>query len=495
MRFWFACCRSPEGRISTFSCPSWWKQTRAAAQPPPRPPQPQQPPGQAAHGAPTSSAFSRSSRPSSSSTSSKSSPSKLRERHTRRTCGRAALTRPEAAHAAAFPPSFLPSLPPSLPACLPACPRPPPSLSPSLSLTCPRCRTCCPAAPPDRHFRQQLPAVAVTPPELVLRRCRGDRRRFPRPAPPARPVAAVAMEAAGIPGCGGVSAAGRPARYSTGTRELVRGKGGAGRGRAQLLGTPGSRAPCLAPRPSVPPRSRPAWNLPNPHLPLRAGVVRGGDPRAGSPARLGCLCIGTLYFSGMMEELQMTHSQKRYLMAYVTRGDALPLQRFPPSSQQPVPVPHAAACQPGRLPARPLLRPAKVCQAGDAYSREKFKPQPTRDLEKEKRRLQKILALGKDEVEDKVEQVFVQKKEEEIAEPDRFEELMNEIQERREFLAEMEALGQGKKYQGIVLTEISQKLHEMEIIDKKYQGVTKQQGNRRLFSITVGLQTQLYLRR
>ncbi|NWW77907.1 EVG1 protein, partial [Climacteris rufus] len=148
-------------------------------------------------------------------------------------------------------------------------------------------------------------------------------------------------------------------------------------------------------------------------------------------------------------------------------GDALPLQRLPPSSKQPVPASYPPACHPHRLPARPLLRPAKVCQAGDAYTREKFKPQPTRDLEKEKRRLQNILATGKDEVEEKVEQVLVQTKEEEIAEPDRFEELMNEIQERREFLAEMEALGQGKKYQGIVLTEISQKIHEMEIIDKK----------------------------
>ncbi|NXL74341.1 EVG1 protein, partial [Leptocoma aspasia] len=148
-------------------------------------------------------------------------------------------------------------------------------------------------------------------------------------------------------------------------------------------------------------------------------------------------------------------------------GDALPLQRFPPSSQQPVPVSYPAACQPRRLPARPLLRPAKVCQAGDAYAREKFQPQPTRDLEKEKKRLQNILATGKDMVEDEVKQALLRKKEEEIAEPDRFEELMNEIQERREFLAEMEALGQGKKYQGIVLTEISQKLHEMEFIDKK----------------------------
>ncbi|XP_014112065.1 PREDICTED: UPF0193 protein EVG1 isoform X5 [Pseudopodoces humilis] len=177
------------------------------------------------------------------------------------------------------------------------------------------------------------------------------------------------MEAAGIPGRGWGSPRGRPARYSTGTRELVR---------------------------------------------------------------------------ATMEELHLTHSQKRYLMDYVK-----------------------TACQPCRLPARPLLRPAKVCQAEDAYTREKFKPQPIRDLEKEKRRLQNILATGKDEVEDKVKQVFIQKKEEEIAAPDQFEELMNEIQERREFLAEMEALGQGKKYQGIILTEISQKLHEMEIIDKK----------------------------
>lgn len=34
--------------------------------------------------------------------------------------------------------------------------------------------------------------------------------------------------------------------------------------------------------------------------------------------------------------------------------------------------------------------------------------------------------------------------------------MVNEVQERREFLAEMEALGQGKKYQRIISTEISQ---------------------------------------
>ncbi|NWW45172.1 EVG1 protein, partial [Pedionomus torquatus] len=151
-------------------------------------------------------------------------------------------------------------------------------------------------------------------------------------------------------------------------------------------------------------------------------------------------------------------------------GDTLPLQCHLTSSKEPAPAVPAfspAVCRPIRLSAKPHLRPAKVCQAGDAYTREKFRPQARRDLEKEKQRLQNILATGKDVVECNVKQTLVQTKKEEIPEPDRFEELVNEVQERKEFLAEMEALGQGKKYQSIVLTEISQKMREMEIIDKK----------------------------
>ncbi|KAM6137384.1 UPF0193 protein EVG1 [Pterocles gutturalis] len=172
----------------------------------------------------------------------------------------------------------------------------------------------------------------------------------------------------------------------------------------------------------------------------------------------------------MMEESKLTRSQQRYLMDCVERGGTLPLQCHRTSSKEPAPAAPAfslAVCQLSRLSARPHLRPANVCQAGDAYTREKFKPQATRDLEKEKQRLQNILVTGKDEVEHKAKQKLLQTKEEEIPEPDRFEELVNEVQERREFLAEMEALGQGKKYQRIILTEISQKLCEMEIIDKK----------------------------
>ncbi|NXF86543.1 EVG1 protein, partial [Eubucco bourcierii] len=172
----------------------------------------------------------------------------------------------------------------------------------------------------------------------------------------------------------------------------------------------------------------------------------------------------------MMEESKLTCFQRRYLMDCAKRGDTLPLQLHPTSSKGPalaVPAFSPPVCQRSRLSARPHLRPAKVCQAGNAYIREKFKPQARRDLEKEKQRLQNILATGKDVVKCNQRQDRVQTKEEEIPEPDRFEELVNEVQERREFLAEMEALGQGKKYQSIVLTEISQKIREMETIDKK----------------------------
>lgn len=45
--------------------------------------------------------------------------------------------------------------------------------------------------------------------------------------------------------------------------------------------------------------------------------------------------------------------------------------------------------------------------------------------------------------------------------------VVKEIQDRKEFLAAMEALGQGKQYRGIILAEISQKLREMEDIDRR----------------------------
>uniref|UniRef100_G7PFE4 Chromosome 22 open reading frame 23 n=5 Tax=Macaca TaxID=9539 RepID=G7PFE4_MACFA len=170
----------------------------------------------------------------------------------------------------------------------------------------------------------------------------------------------------------------------------------------------------------------------------------------------------------MMKESKLTNIQQRHIMDIMKRGDALPLQCSLTSSQRVLPSKQIASpiYLPPILAARPHLRPANMCQANGAYSREQFKPQATRDLEKEKQRLQNIFAMGKDP-EERKRKAPPARQEAPAPEQDRFEELVKEIQERKEFLTDMEALGQGKQYRGIILAEISQKLREMEDIDRR----------------------------
>nr|XP_058936186.1 UPF0193 protein EVG1 isoform X2 [Kogia breviceps] len=115
----------------------------------------------------------------------------------------------------------------------------------------------------------------------------------------------------------------------------------------------------------------------------------------------------------MMKESKLTNFQRRRIMDTMKRGDTLPLQCSPTSSQRVLPSKQLASAiyLPPILAARSHLRPASMCQANGAYSRDQFKPQAA---------------------------------------------LVKEIQERKEFLADMEALGQGRQYRGIILTEISQ---------------------------------------
>nr|XP_019608542.1 PREDICTED: UPF0193 protein EVG1 isoform X2 [Rhinolophus sinicus] len=154
----------------------------------------------------------------------------------------------------------------------------------------------------------------------------------------------------------------------------------------------------------------------------------------------------------MMEESRLTKFQQRHIMDTMKRGNTLPLQCSPTSSQRVLPSrqPASAIYLPPILAARSHLRPASMCQANGAYSREQFKPQATRKDKKERKRKPRPL-----------------RQEDAAPELDRFEELVKEIQERKEFLADMEALGQGRQYRGMILAEISQKLREMEDIDQK----------------------------
>ncbi|MEE6520291.1 hypothetical protein FKM82_018132 [Ascaphus truei] len=86
-----------------------------------------------------------------------------------------------------------------------------------------------------------------------------------------------------------------------------------------------------------------------------------------------------------------------WCLLFVTEGDTLPTQCHPSSSDSRRSPPSVTTSkQPRATLPLPGLRPAERCRAGDAYSRDRFQPRPTRDLNKEKHRLQNIMATGKD---------------------------------------------------------------------------------------------------
>ncbi|KAJ8001764.1 hypothetical protein DPEC_G00172820 [Dallia pectoralis] len=167
----------------------------------------------------------------------------------------------------------------------------------------------------------------------------------------------------------------------------------------------------------------------------------------------------------MMHESRLTNFQQRQINDKLKKGESLPLTCNPTSSAPPtLPKPKTVKTRTNQTPSKPQRRTADNCSSGDSYTRERFRPSATRDLEKEKRRLQNILATGQDPGPSKPRNVPLDKGPEE--DRDRFQEVLDEIEDRREFLEEMTALGKGQQYQNLINTEISQKIRELEIIDK-----------------------------
>ncbi|NP_001279734.1 UPF0193 protein EVG1 isoform X1 [Callorhinchus milii] len=170
----------------------------------------------------------------------------------------------------------------------------------------------------------------------------------------------------------------------------------------------------------------------------------------------------------MMEESRLNNFQQRQLKKQMQEGGTFPVRCDPASSNCPKPPPSPPSPSLVVDPmSRPHMRSEQSCRAGDAYHRDKYHPRPVRDLEKEKHRLQSIMFKGRDHPKPVPVKEKVQEKAEPPPEVDRFEELLTEIEDRKEFLEEMETLGRGKDYRSIIQTEISQKIREMEQIDRK----------------------------
>ncbi|XP_029311278.1 UPF0193 protein EVG1 isoform X2 [Cottoperca gobio] len=168
----------------------------------------------------------------------------------------------------------------------------------------------------------------------------------------------------------------------------------------------------------------------------------------------------------MMQETRLTNLQRKQINECLKNGAALPLTSDPTSSAPP-PQPKTSTFVQKRLPGKPQRRSAESCRSENSYVREKFHPGPSRDLEKEKRRLQNILATGEEEATAASSQNVPACRNREVAEQrDRYQEVLDEIEERRQFLSEMLSLGQEKQYINIINTEISQRIRELQVLDK-----------------------------
>ncbi|XP_054896806.1 UPF0193 protein EVG1 [Poeciliopsis prolifica] len=116
-------------------------------------------------------------------------------------------------------------------------------------------------------------------------------------------------------------------------------------------------------------------------------------------------------------------------------------------------------------PRRNVKRNAEACRAGKSYEREMFHPGPYRDMEDEKRRLQNFMATGRYEDAGMILKKAARKPEE-PQKPDAYEEVLNEIEERKQFLDDMAALGQNE-HTFVVNSQISEKLHELQALEKE----------------------------
>ncbi|XP_025111674.1 UPF0193 protein EVG1 homolog [Pomacea canaliculata] len=171
----------------------------------------------------------------------------------------------------------------------------------------------------------------------------------------------------------------------------------------------------------------------------------------------------------MMRESKLTNFQQRQVDRTLKDGGQLPLQLPPTSSirraKPPKLVTSSTILNPRNYSGG--IRSRETMEAQGAFKKSDYVPPRynTRSA-REKEKLANIMAYGEDVPNIPMERVR-KRLESPPPEPDRFDELQQEIEERQKFLSEMESLGRGEKYRNIIATEISQKIREMEIIDKK----------------------------
>ncbi|KAJ3115406.1 hypothetical protein HDU96_000711 [Phlyctochytrium bullatum] len=221
--------------------------------------------------------------------------------------------------------------------------------------------------------------------------------------------------------------------------------------------------------------------------PFRTGTSTRGPPSVPeSMASEASLSPETrALFKNMMRSSKLTTTQQRFLDELVKDGYSLPATpqpgmtgRFSTEPPESLSVKLSAALPAPRRKAmnfvsqlRPSIRTKNaIVESGDLEP-EHFRPKATKNLAEEKKRLQWLMeSNGSTEEAGNDEEMGASKasgKEGDGEDLDEFKMVFQEIQERRQWLDDMIALGHGEQYKRQIQQEIALRLKRLEDIDKE----------------------------
>merc|ERR1719334_591902 len=174
-----------------------------------------------------------------------------------------------------------------------------------------------------------------------------------------------------------------------------------------------------------------------------------------------------------MAESRLTAFQRRQLTEAAKTSGSLPSKCSPTTSKPP------SKPQTQPKPVKDLVVNPKNCDRGirlhedisasGCYEREQYRMVPC-DIrtDKDKEKFANLMAYGMDlDPTTKKARPRTPSPIPDEENRDRFQELVDEIHERKQFLDKMTALGKGKNYKTLIETEISQRIREMEEIDRQ----------------------------
>ncbi|KAI9188760.1 hypothetical protein H9P43_000182 [Blastocladiella emersonii ATCC 22665] len=192
-------------------------------------------------------------------------------------------------------------------------------------------------------------------------------------------------------------------------------------------------------------------------------AMGGGGPSGAQTPGMSAATQQLLH--SMLGRSGMSKRRQQEILRHVTESNgtlpaALNARRAAPASAAVPPIRVAYRMEPG--PFRPGLRlQDEIVKQCDNYAVEKFRPTATKDRTKEIERLQRVMS------QDAADDVAKMKKKRAPApadaEPiDPVAELLAEIEERRDWLTRMEALGKADEYRMQIQTEINIRVRQME---------------------------------